>query len=151
MTLAVKRGVRVYRSSTLRDAAKSPTPSASPSQNTTAQPDEHILNAQIQKLLFNNTVTLALSAQDILGQSKNLMVSDSSNIHSETTNNTLGRYIILSVSYRFGSFGRNRGGRGPGMGGPGMGGPGMGGPGGGMPMGGGRGMGGPGMGGGRPM
>ena len=117
---------------------------------TTPQPDEHILNASLQKLLFNNTVTLSLSAQDILGQSKNLMVSDSSNIHSETTNNTLGRYIIVGLSYRFGTFGRNRG---RGMGGPGMGGPGGGpgpGMGGGMPPMGGPGMGGPGMGGGRP-
>lgn len=81
---------------------------------TTPQEDEIILNAEITKLLFKNRFTLALKAYDILGQSKNLSVSDSSNYHLETRNNTLGRYIILSLTYRFGDFnaagGRGRGG-----------------------------------------
>ena len=45
--------------------------------------------------------------------------------HSETRNNTLGRYIILSLTWRFGTFdasrmgpGRGGRGRGPGFGGP---------------------------------
>ena len=82
---------------------------------TTPQEDEIILNAEITKLLFKKKFTLALKAYDILGQSKNLSVSDSSNYHLETRNNTLGRYIILSLTYRFGNF--NQGGgqrRGPG-------------------------------------
>ena len=65
---------------------------------------EHILNAEIQKLLFNNKLTLALKGYDILGQAKNLSVSDSANYHSEVFNNTLGRYIILSLTWRFGTF-----------------------------------------------
>ena len=88
---------------------------------TTKQDDEIILNAEITKLLFKNKVTLALKAYDILGQSKNLSVSDSANYHLETRNNTLGRYIILSLTYRFGNFGGNRGagsGAGRGFGGP---------------------------------
>lgn len=98
---------------------------------TTPQEDEFILNAEITKLLFKKKFTLALKAYDILGQSKNLSVSDSSNIHKETRNNTLGRYIILSLTYRFGNFkggpkggqgGGPMGGRGPMGGGP-MGGP----------------------------
>ena len=91
---------------------------------------EHILNAEIQKLLFKNKVTLALKGYDILGQAKNLSVSDNSNYHSEVVNNTLGRYIILSVTWRFGTFDRSkmrgpggpggpRGPRGFGPGGPG--------------------------------
>ena len=84
---------------------------------TTPQPDEIIINAEITQLLLNNKFTIALKAYDILGQSKNLSVSDSSNYHLETRNNTLGRYIILSLTYRFGDFnaaggGRGRGGRG---------------------------------------
>ena len=45
------------------------------------------------------------------------------NYHQETWNNTLGRYVILSLTWRFGNFGNARNGR---MGGmrPGMGGPG---------------------------
>ena len=89
---------------------------------TTPQDDEVILNAEITKLLFNNKFTLALKAYDILGQSKNLSVSDSANYHMETRNNTLGRYVILSLTYRFGNFNGGRsgqGGHGPGgFGGP---------------------------------
>ena len=87
---------------------------------TPAQEDEIILNAEITKLLFKKKVTLGLKAYDILGQSKNLSVSDSSNYHLETRNNTLGRYIILSLTYRFGNFnGNGQQRRGPGgFGGP---------------------------------
>ena len=94
---------------------------------TTPQEDEFILNAEITKLLFKNTCTLALKAYDIFAQSKNLSVTDASNYHQEVRNNTLGRYIIVSFTYRFGTFGGNRGG---GPGGPMGGGPGgpMGGP-----------------------
>ncbi len=80
---------------------------------TTPQEDEIILNAEITKLLFKNKFTLALKAYDILGRSKNLSVTDASNYHQETRNNTLGRYIILSLTYRFGNFGGMGGGRGP--------------------------------------
>ena len=87
---------------------------------TTEQEDEVILNAEITKLLFKNKFTLALKAYDILGQSKNLSVSDSATSHVEKRNNTLGRYIILSLTYRFGNFNGNGQKRGPGgpMGGP---------------------------------
>ena len=89
----------------------------------TVQPSEYILNAEIQKLLFKKKFTLALKGYDILGQAKNLSVTDNANFHNEVRNNTLGRYIILSLTYRFGTFDRSkmqgmRGG--PGMhGGPG--------------------------------
>ena len=85
---------------------------------TTPQEDEVILNAEITKLLFKKKFTLALKAYDILGQSKNLSVSDNANYHQETRNNTLGRYIILSLTYRFGNFNQAGGGR-RGPGGPG--------------------------------
>lgn len=115
------------------------------------QEDEYVLNAEISKLIFHNRVTFALRGYDILGQSKNLSVSDNGTTNTQSRNNTLGRYIIASFTFRFGTFG-GRGGRGGGR--PGMGGPG--GPGGGSPMGGPGGPGGPGMGGygpggGRPM
>ena len=85
---------------------------------TTEQPDEIILNAEITKSIFKKKCTLALKAYDILGQSKNLSVTDSANYHQEVRNNTLGRYIIVSLTYRFGNFGGNRGGKGGPMGGP---------------------------------
>ena len=91
---------------------------------TTPQEDEFVLNAEITQQIFKKKCTLALKAYDILGQSKNLSVTDSSNYHQEVRNNTLGRYIILSLTYRFGNFGGNGQNKGPGghMGGP-MGGP----------------------------
>ena len=92
----------------------------------TAQPSQCVLNAEISKLLFNNNMTLALRGYDILGQSKNLTVSDSANYHSEAVNNTLGRYVVVSLTWRFGTMGNRRGGRrgpGGGPGGPGPGGP----------------------------
>ena len=99
----------------------------------TAQPSQCVLNAEISKLLFNNNMTVALRGYDILGQSKNLTVTDNSNYHSEAVNNTLGRYIVVSLTWRFGSMGGQRrggmrGGPGGGPGGPG------GGPGGPPPM-----------------
>ncbi len=84
------------------------------------QDDEYVVNAEIQKLLFKKKFTLALKCYDILGQAKQLNVSDSANYHSETLTNTLGRYIILSLTYRFGNMDRSkmRGPGGRGMGGP---------------------------------
>lgn len=103
-----------------------------------AQASQNILFAEINKTIFK-TVTLALRGYDILGQNKNIMVSDdlTSGIHSESLSNSLGRYVIFSATFRFGTMGRGRGGmggRGPMGGGPmgrgpmGGGGPMMGGP-----------------------
>lgn len=84
---------------------------------TTNQPSEVILNAEISKLLFKKKFTLSLKAYDILGQSKNLSVTDAVNYHQEVRNNTLGRYIILSLTYRFGDFNKSQpGGHGRGHG-----------------------------------
>ena len=112
---------------------------------TTKQDPQCVINAEITQLLFNNTCTIALRGYDLLNQAKNLSVTDASNYHQEVRNNTLGRYIVISLTYRFGTFGGRRGGGGPMMGPPGGGRPSPGG--GGRPAsGGGRGPGG----GGRP-
>ena len=85
----------------------------------TPQESQVVLNAEISKLLFKKKFTLAVKGYDLLGQSRNLTVADASNYHMETINNTLGRYVIVSLTYRFGNFNGNRGGhRGPGPGGP---------------------------------
>ena len=76
-------------------------------------------NAELQKLLLKKSMTLSLKCYDILGQQRSLSVTDSGNYHLESESNTLGRYIILSLTYRFGNFGGMRGGRGGGPGGPG--------------------------------
>lgn len=86
---------------------------------TTPQDDEYVWNAELSKLLFKNQFTLAIKAYDILNQSKNLSITDASNYHQEIRNNTLGRYIILSLTYRFGNFGQAGNGARRGPGGPG--------------------------------
>ena len=65
--------------------------------------------------MLNKKATIALRAYDLLNQAKNLMVTDASNYHQERRNNTLGRYVVVSFTYRFGTFGGNR--RGANMGG----------------------------------
>lgn len=101
----------------------------------TPQESQNVLNASISKMLLNNSMTIALIGRDILGQYKNLMVTDSENYHSESTSNTLGRYVIVSLTWRFGQMGGRRGGMGGGARGGGgrMGGGPMGGMGGGRP------------------
>ena len=91
------------------------------------QESEYILNAQVTKLFLKKKLSLSLLAYDLLNQAKNLSVRDASNYHQETRNNTLGRYIILSATYRFGNFQRSgrggyRGGGAQGGGRPGGGG-----------------------------
>ena len=74
---------------------------------TSPQEDEYILNVEITKLLFKNKFTLSLKGYDLLNQAKNLSISDSANYHTETWNNTLGRYVILSLTWRFGTMNKN--------------------------------------------
>jgi len=86
---------------------------------TTEQPSELVWNAQISKTLFKRQATLTLRAYDILDKAKNLTVTDASNYHREVRNNTLGRYIMLSLTWRFGNFGKAREQMRSRMGGPG--------------------------------
>ncbi len=91
---------------------------------TTAQEDEIICNIEITKLLFKNKVTLADKAYDKFNQTKNKKLKNKTKLKNEVRNNTLGRYIVVSLTYRFGTFqkGNNRrggfGGPGGGFGGP---------------------------------
>ena len=97
---------------------------------TSAPPAQFIWNAKFSIPLFQRQATLSLNAYDILNQAKNLTVSDTNNYHQEVLYNTLGRYVMLSLTWRFGNFGkareqmRSRMGGGPGgfRGGPPMGG-----------------------------
>ncbi len=95
---------------------------------TTPQEPELVWNATFSMPLFKRQATLSLKAYDILDQAKNVRVASTDNYYTETTNNTLGRYIMLSFTWRFGNFGeagkqmRSRMGGGPGRMGPPMGG-----------------------------
>ena len=87
---------------------------------TTYQAPELVWNASVSVPLFRRRATLSLKAYDILDQAKNLNVTMTDNYYQETVNNTLGRYIMLSFTWRFGNFGeagkqmRSRMGGGPG-------------------------------------
>ncbi|MBR5255332.1 MAG: outer membrane beta-barrel protein [Bacteroidales bacterium] len=111
----------------------------------TEQPSRLIWNAGLQMPIIYNQATIALNAYDILGQRKNLSTTQNANTYSESRSLSIGRYIIVSFTWRFGTFG-GRNGR---MGMGGMMGGGRGGRGGGRGMGGGM-MGGGMMGGGMP-
>ena len=111
----------------------------------TPQPSRLIWNAGLQMPIIYNQATIALNAYDILGQRNNLSTTQNENLYSESRSLSIGRYIMLSFTWRFGTFGGRNGRMGGFGGGRGMGGGrGRGGMGGGM-MGG---MGGPPMGGG---
>ena len=87
---------------------------------TSYQEPEFVWNASFSMPLFRRQATLSLKAYDILDQAKNLRVTTTDNYYQETRNNTLGRYIMLSFTWRFGNFGeagkqmRSRMGGGPG-------------------------------------
>ena len=87
---------------------------------TSAPPAQFVWNASFSVPVFKRQGTLSLKAYDILDKAKNLTVSDTANYHQEVLNNTLGRYVILSFTWRFGNFGeagkqmRSRMGGGPG-------------------------------------
>ena len=93
---------------------------------TTKQEPELVWNANVSVPLFKRQATLSLRAYDLLDQAKNLQVAITDNYYQETRNNTLGRYVMLYFTWRFGSFGGRNGrmGGGPGnfRGGPPMGG-----------------------------
>ena len=74
---------------------------------------------EITKNLWKDRFTLAVKGYDLLGMGRNINVSDTENYHQETINNTLGRYIILSLTYRFGNLNNARDRMKNGPGGPG--------------------------------
>ena len=75
----------------------------------TEQPSRLIWNAGLSMPIIYNSATISLNAYDILGQRKNLSVSDTENYHQETRSLSIGRYIILSFTWRFGTFGGRNG------------------------------------------
>ena len=73
---------------------------------TTPQDPQFVWNASFSMPLFHRMATLSLKAYDMLDQARNLMVTTTDNYYQETRNNTLGRYVMLSFTWRFGNFGK---------------------------------------------
>jgi len=81
------------------------------------------------QFLRDRSLTLTVKASDILSQVKNVRRQVTANYIDDTRYNTLGRYVMVTLSYRFNTFGkgnepadRNARHRGPGGPPPGMGG-----------------------------
>lgn len=72
----------------------------------TEQPSQFLVNMSITKSLFNGRMSMTLSGTDLLGQTRNINVNYNNNRYSESTSNSLGRYVILSLRYNFGTMGR---------------------------------------------
>jgi hypothetical protein len=77
-----------------------------------------VWNAEISRQIIKN-LTISVKCYDILNQSRNTFRTTTDNYVQDTRNNTLGRYLMVNLTYRFGTFGNQpMGGR---MGGPGRG------------------------------
>lgn len=71
-----------------------------------------VWNAEISKTLFKSAATIKVKIYDILKQAKNTYRTTTDNYIQDVENNTLGQYIMFSLTYRFGKFNGMNGGRG---------------------------------------
>ena len=87
-----------------------------------------IWNASLEyQFLKGKNATIGVKGYDILGQRKSITFSNTGQSEVQSWNNSIGRYFLATVSYRFQTFGKREGeggmnydGFGPGPGGPGM-------------------------------
>jgi len=84
--------------------------------------NKFIWNAEIAQSFWKNKFSLRLKVYDILNKSKNINRTTTDNYVQDSWSNTLGRYVMLSLTFKFGNFGEagkfmpgpgGRGGRGP--------------------------------------
>ena len=71
-----------------------------------------VWNAEASKTLFKNSATLKFKVYDILKQARNTSITTTENYIQNVTNNTLGQYFMVTLTWRFGNFGDQKG---PGM------------------------------------
>ncbi|WP_345949862.1 outer membrane beta-barrel protein [Mucilaginibacter sp. PAMB04274] len=104
-----------------------------------AVPNPNVLNAYLERrFLKQNAATIRLQGFDLFNQNTGFSFTSANNSTTQSQVNRLGRYFLLTFTYRLQKFagrapaqnGDDRGGRRFGGGGGGMGGPGGGGPGG---------------------
>lgn len=73
--------------------------------------NQTIWNANVQKSVLKNAGMISFRINDILKQRKNISRSVSETSITESLNNSLTSYYLVSFTYRFNMFGGNRGGR----------------------------------------
>ncbi|HEY9364742.1 MAG TPA: TonB-dependent receptor family protein, partial [Chitinophagaceae bacterium] len=64
-------------------------------------PDNHLLNARLQRTFKNNEFTAYISVRDILNQNIDIQRNFYSNTYSEVTNNRLKRYFLIGFTWDF--------------------------------------------------
>lgn len=68
-----------------------------------------VWNASIgYQFLRDRNATVSLKAVDILNQTKRVIHNDTGNYEDDTRYNTLGRYVMVTLSYRFNTFGKGK-------------------------------------------
>lgn len=71
-----------------------------------------IMNASISRLVMNNRVEVRLAGVDLLNQNQGVSLTNTSAYVQEERIESLGRYLMLRLTYRLGSLGRGgQGGR----------------------------------------
>ena len=63
--------------------------------------DDLVWNAELARSLFNEKLTLKLTAFDLLHQLSNKQYSVNAQGRTETWNNCIPRYVMLSIAYKF--------------------------------------------------
>lgn len=71
-------------------------------------------NAEVSKTLFKNAATLKVKIYDILKEAKSLNRTTTENYVQDVISNTLGQYVMVTLTWRFGNFGNMKNMRGPG-------------------------------------
>ena len=64
-----------------------------------------IWNGEISKTFLSNAFTFKVRVYDILNKSRNKYRTTTENYIQDVSNNTLGRYVMFTLTFRFGSFG----------------------------------------------
>lgn len=64
-----------------------------------------VWNAEVSRQIFKKSATIAVRMYDILNQSRQTYRTTTDNYVLDRTNNTLGRYFVVSLTWRFGKFG----------------------------------------------
>ena len=68
-----------------------------------------MLQASISKLAFDNRIELELVGFDLLNQNRGVMYTNGASFIQEQQTESLGRYVLLRVTYRLGSLGMRTG------------------------------------------
>ena len=70
---------------------------------------QHLIDIEISKMYMKTRLTISLSVNDLLDQNKGINRSGNQYSLTESYYNTLGRYLMLGLSYRIGQIKKDDG------------------------------------------